>query len=260
MQRRSAIGLLAFLAILLAGCRLLGGSPGAEPAPEGTWRLTSGSLDGAPIVLVAGSEPTLSLSGAEVGGRAGCNSYGGTATVEGDRIAIAALSMTEMACDEGRMAVEAAYVAALSRITSFRLVGDDLTLIGDGGELTYRRVPPVADVELVGTSWLLQTLFTGPAASSVVGEPATLSFEPDGRLSGATGCRTFGASFTRSGDTITVSSLAVDDRACSDDLAAQDARVLDVITGPFTVSVDGSQLTLSRNDGSGLGYQAELPD
>lgn len=259
MQRLATASLVLALGILLPGCRLLsGGTP--QPAPQGTWQLTSGVLDGAPIPLVAGSEPTLTISGSDVGGRAGCNIYGGTATFEDGRVTISALSMTEMACDEERMAEEAAYSTALGRVDAFELAGDRLTLRGGGAELSYERVPPVADADLIDTTWLLQSVLTGDATSSVVGEPAILSFGADGQLSGSTGCRTFSGTFTRAENAISVGSLVTDDRGCSEETAAQDAHVLGVLEGMVRISIDGSQLTLTADDGTGLGYQAELPD
>jgi len=260
MRHLRIIALIAALGMLAGGCRLLGGAASPAPGVEGTWLLSSGSVDGSPIALVAGSEPTMTLSGTDIGGRAGCNLYGGTFAIHGDRITISALSMTEMACDEDRMAEEAAYSAALDRVDTITLDGDRLVLAGSGVELRFTVVPPVADAELVGTPWLLQSLISADTATSVLGEPATMLLSADGQISGSTGCRTYAGAYARSGDTVTVTSLVVDDRACGDDLAGQDAHVLGVLDGSFSVTIDGNRLTIMAADGAGLDFAAELPD
>jgi heat shock protein HslJ len=136
------VAVLALLAALLGSCGITRGMFGAGPYADGTWRLVTGTSSGEPLPIVAGSEPTMTISGTAVSGRSGCNQYGGTLTAHAGRIAFGALEVTEMACDEPRMTSEAAYLAALSAITTDELGSATLRLSGAGVELTFARVPP----------------------------------------------------------------------------------------------------------------------
>lgn len=69
-----------------------------------------------------------------IGGRATCNSYGGTYTISGQTLSFSDVFSTKMACaDEALNAQESAYLQALSSVASYDLVGDTLTLKDAGG-------------------------------------------------------------------------------------------------------------------------------
>ncbi len=154
------------------------------------------------------------------------------------------------------MTAEATYMAALAKVTGAERSGDELRLHGDGVELTYSLVPPVADADLTGTTWVLDTLISGDAASSVAGDPATLEFADDGTFTGSTGCRGFGASYAASGAMVTVTDFVNDDRGCPDELMPQDEHVIEVLAAEFTVAIEGNRLTL-MSGALGLGYAAQ---
>jgi len=262
MTRRSAVAAATGLAVLLvlAACRAPGGAPSATSSGtlDGTWTLESGTSGGEALPLVAGRAITLVIDGDKVSGRA-CNLYGGPIDVNGSRITLGQLSMTEMACDEPMMSAEAAYHAALSKVDTAERRGDTLTLSGAQVSLRYRLEPPVADQPLIATTWTLESVISGDVASSTLGEAATLRLAPDGTLSGSTGCRSFTARYTLAGDRVSVSDLAADARLCTQELTPQDEHVLSVLSGPFTVSVDGASLTVTAEDGSGLQYVVSAP-
>jgi heat shock protein HslJ len=249
--------LVALGIVALSACTLFGG-PAAQPAAslDAEWRLVNGTHGGNAIPLVPGSDITLRVDGTEVGGRSGCNLYGGTLEVDGARIIINAVYMTEMACGEDVMAAESAYLAALGGVDSATRNGEALTLSGEGTELRFVLVPPVPDADLVGTAWILDSLISGEAVSSVLGDPAGLSLAADGTFTGSTGCRGFGGSYTIVGSEVRVTNLVADTRGCPDNLAAQDEQVLGVLGDGFTVSIDGDTLTLTAAGGLGLGYRA----
>jgi heat shock protein HslJ len=251
--------------LLLAGCARLSPGAGGSATPEpsapvtpdvvGAWVLAHGTHDGAAIEVPDDWRVTLNFSDdGEVGGQA-CNHYGGTYDLDGSRIGFSAMSMTEMACEEPMMSVEAAYHAALAAITEVERDGDRLTLSGDTADLVFELVPPVPDAALQGTAWVLESLIQGDAVSSVQGEP-TLTLNPDGTLVGSTGCRDFSGEYVVVGDEVEVTSLATTDQACAAELEAQDTFVLEVIEGGFTVSVEGNGLTLGKADSTGLDYRA----
>jgi heat shock protein HslJ len=111
------------------------------PAPAdltGHWQMTSGTIDGVVLALVAESPVTLSVTGTQISGRAACNQYGGEITIADGQRRFNLTSMTEMACAEPVMA-EAAFTAALPRVVGAARDGDRLTLIGPGVELLFDR-------------------------------------------------------------------------------------------------------------------------
>ncbi len=255
MTRRSvvlaAIGLA--LVLLLAACR--GAGSGQTVSLDGMWILESGANAGAAIPLVPGRDVTLVIDGDTVSGRA-CNHYAGTISISGNHVTLGELAMTEMACDEPMMSTEAAYHAALAAVDSAARSGDALTLSGPDVTLRYRFEPPAADMPLIATRWVLETLVDGEVASSTLGEPATLVLLPDGTATGSTGCRSFGASYTLDADRLTLTDLSIEKRLCTRELTPQDQQVLAVLSGETTATVSGAGLTLSATDGRGLEYRA----
>ena len=80
---------------------------------DGTsWILDAASTE----VLAAGVPPeiqvTLRFDAGAVGGSTGCNTYGGTYTVDGDAITISDIFQTLIACEPPVGTLETAYVAA----------------------------------------------------------------------------------------------------------------------------------------------------
>ena len=112
-------------------------SAGGPVDLTGTWQLASGTVDGAAFPVVPGSQVTLTVQGTTIGGRAACNQYGGELTVVDGAPRFSMTHMTEMACEEPVMAAEAAFGAALPRITGAARDGDRLTLTGQGVELVF---------------------------------------------------------------------------------------------------------------------------
>jgi heat shock protein HslJ len=249
--------LLVVLAGLLSACSLVPGASGISL--DGTWQLLSGTNQGQPIPTIEGAAPTLHIDGSTIGGSSGCNIYGGTIEIHGSTVTISVGSMTEMACDEPRMALEGAFLAALPRVTTATRTGDALTLSGPEVNLQFSLVPVVPDAQLIGPVWVLNSLIDGQVASSVLGE-ATLQFGTNGLFSGSTGCRSFGGQFSVSGDGVQVSDLVTTKNMCTTDLVAQDMRVLEIIGGGFSFAIAGNGLTISSGQ-RGLAYVVgHLPD
>jgi heat shock protein HslJ len=76
-----------------------------------------------------------------VSGSSGCNSYGGTYTIDGNAISFGPLAGTEKLCTaEGVMEQERAYLDALSRTTRYEIDGTRLDLYSESGarQVTYR--------------------------------------------------------------------------------------------------------------------------
>jgi heat shock protein HslJ len=222
----------------------------SSPRPDGDWQLTAG------ITMVDGYPITMSINGSEVSGRAACNSYFGTVTVNGSAVSFGEMGQTAMGCEPAVMAAETAFMTVLGLATSFEYAEDGLVLTSPEGDLVFHAVVPVPTAELVGTTWLLETLIEGEAASSVAGEPATLLLDADGTLTGSTGCRTLTGRWLENGGVIIVPELSADGE-CPDELWNQDSLVVTVVGDEFRAEVDGDKLTLTSMGGDGLAYRAQ---
>jgi heat shock protein HslJ len=249
MMNRSISALVA--AVALTACGLL-----APPAAslDGEWILERGTHDGVDLALLADAPVSLRIEGTEIGGTAACNIYGGTLERDGDAVAFNALSMTEMGCDEPRMALESAYIAALAGVRTAVRDGDRLSLAGRDVELDFRLSVPPADASLVGTRWVLDSLVIGDAVSSVIDMP-TIEFGDDRVVTGDTGCRAFDGAYELDGTVLTIDDLVVEDVACAADLTAQDQHVMAVLGAEMTVTIEGNRLSLSDGE-NGLAYRA----
>jgi putative lipoprotein len=70
----------------------------------------------------------------QIGGHAGCNSFGGKYETQGRALSFSEMISTMMACaDDALNAQESAYLQALGSVASYDLAGDTLTLKDAGG-------------------------------------------------------------------------------------------------------------------------------
>jgi heat shock protein HslJ len=89
------------------------------------------------VSTLAGSEITAMFDDAgKMGGKAGCNNYNASYTIDGENMTIGPAASTRMACStpEGIMEQEAAYLAALERVSAFEINGDELVLLDETGQ------------------------------------------------------------------------------------------------------------------------------
>jgi heat shock protein HslJ len=133
------IVLLALVGIVSAAC--LGSD--FDDSVEGTWELTSGSVDGEPIPLIESHPITITFEEEDrVSGTASCNSYGGSFEMAGASITFDQLFMTEMACQPAEtMTAERMYGDALARVDSVSIDGE-MSLTGEGVELVFVSAEP----------------------------------------------------------------------------------------------------------------------
>lgn len=246
-MRRLALALLVI--IVAAGCL---GSDFADSV-EGSWRMVSGTIDGEEIPLADSNPVTIAFEGDRLNGVAACNSYSGTFDLDGSRITIGSVAMTEMACfPEELMQTEAMFGQALTRVDSVTL-DDSLILSADRVELVFDRVEPVEDIELTNTVWALESLVDGDSvATPMAGTNATIEFFTDGSMLGNTGCRPFSGRYSISDAEVVVTEISADGHECEPDLAAQDSHFLSVIGDGFGVEIEGERLTVSGRDELGL--------
>jgi len=101
--------------------------------------------------------------------------------------------------------------------------------------------------------WVLTSFSTGgPDRQASADRPAEMTLAAGGRLSGDTGCNSFGGSWSLTGDTLRLGEVAMTLRACVDDDAAtaQEDAIARVLSATKTATVDGDRLTIRATDGT----------
>jgi heat shock protein HslJ len=259
----------ASLPLLVGAAVGCGGSDGVSigdgegtGGPTGDWVLVEGEHEGAEVPIVEGHDITLSIEDERWGGTAACNIYGATVSVDGDRVEIEDLAVTEMACmDDDVMASESAYLAAFAAVERYVAEPDELTLEDEAQDvrLRYEEVPAEPDAAFEDTEWRVESLLegSGPDASvsSVQGE-ATLVFWQDGLLVAEDGCRSMEADWEPTDDGVRIGDLGYADVACPPELEPQVEHIREVLDGEVETTLEGGSLRLVGPDGRGLDLRA----
>lgn len=172
LKRGLALSVLVLWSVFATACGSAGLSEAGQlPAADGEWVLDALVLEGDMAIPLPDHSLDLRIDGTQLGGNAGCNSMGGSATFAGDgSVDIDDLFSTAMACESTSvMAFEQQYLNALIAVTEWTVDGDRLTLQGPGVEAAYvRRVTP-PDLPIVGTAWTLDTFFDGDVSMNAAG-------------------------------------------------------------------------------------------
>jgi heat shock protein HslJ len=117
------IALAAVGMLILIGFALNSGGQLEGP----TWVVEHLTVDGTQTHPVEGSSLTATFDGDNVSGLAGCNSFSGGFTTDGNDIEIGPLASTMVFCD-GLMDQEAAYLTLLQSAETYSVDGSTLTL------------------------------------------------------------------------------------------------------------------------------------
>jgi heat shock protein HslJ len=116
--------------------------PEPDAELEGTtWRLDALVEGGGPDGSVSSvlEEPTLELAGGQVTGDTGCNQFGGSYELEGERLRVGQLDQTLIGCDEALSAQETHVIGVLQADPTVRIEGPTLVLTAeDERGLIYR--------------------------------------------------------------------------------------------------------------------------
>ncbi len=240
-------------------------SPGAGVASE---QLDGRTFRGTDVIghdLAVGTEVSLTFEAGRLSTSAGCNTSTGAYALddgvlrtEGDR------ATTAMGCPPEREAQDQWLAQLLSDGVDLSLDGDVLTLTsGDGGDVTMTlRSGDAGLASLTGTTWMLTTIISGDAASSVpagVDQP-TLRIGEDGTAEIFAGCNrggtAVGTTTTDRGEALSFGPIRLTKMACAQDAMTVEAAVLAVLEAEptFTISADRG-LTLTAPDGTGLEFQ-----
>jgi len=247
------------LALVLAITLLAACGTSAAPASLADTAWVLQLLRGQPVA--AGSTITLEFVAGRLGGTAGCNSYGGAYTVQGDKLTLGEMVRTEMYCPApGVMDQEDRYLEALAEGTRYRLTAGRLELLDGAGQVVLSFAPPAPrpTVVLQGTEWVLTTLLEGDAAASVLnGTEITLRLE-NGTVGGTAGCNSYSGPYTLQGGTLSVGAVASTKMYCQEPagLMDQESDYLALLQRMTSLELDGDLLTLRAADGGGLVFEA----
>ena len=234
----------ALLTLILAACATEGGGT----ALEGTTFLSTGvTEDGQDRPLVDGTRIRIGFNDGQLSANAGCNIFGGSYRLEGDRLIVEGGSMTEMGCDEERSAQDEWLFGLLGSQPTLSRDGDELVLTADDTVITLvDEEVAEPDVPLVGTTWTVESLITGDAVSSVpAGAVSTFEFSEGGEVAVNTGCNQGGGRFTVDGDRLAFVDVAVTEMACDGPGGELEAAVLPILGADgLTFAIDSNTLTL----------------
>lgn len=235
-----------------------GGDDGGAAAIDGSWVLTSATVDGTDLALLDTHPITLVVAGTDMSGVAACNSYSGPFSVAGGTATFGPFSATEMACEPAEsMTLEATYLNALGQANSIGLEGENLVISGETVSFTYAPQAPTEAAPLAGTNWVMDSIITGDTVSTTATTAAgTIAFADDGTVSGSTGCNNFNGTYEQADGTLTFGPLATTRKGCTDELGAQEAHVLGVLGANPAFTIEGTTLTLTAADGNGLAFTA----
>jgi putative lipoprotein len=180
----TVLAALVMVALALPGAVNADDAPTNNPLAGTGWYLLENK--GAP--MIEGTSITLSFDkNGQVGGSGGCNSYGGSYTVDGNSLRFSDVFSTLMACVDNMLnQQEADYFAALSQVTGYRRIGPERLVLdlSDGSALVFVAIPA-----LPGSAWVLiddglpsrERLITADSG-------VTLTFDKDGGADIDTGC------------------------------------------------------------------------
>lgn len=219
--KKSIVTILCVILLLaLAGCR------GGSDDLAGEWFLAE--LNGAPPV--PGTNVSIAFNQDEVSGSGGCNAYGGSFNLSGQKIQFSDLAMTLMACmDDAINRQEADFFTALSQVDRWEVSGDTLTLSGGSAAIVFTRGGPAADspqAENLQGTWRLVQANGAPA------DPVTefiLIFEApnaanQGALNGWSGCATYTGTYTAGDGNLAFNELTMTAMSCTDGSVAEAER------------------------------------
>ncbi len=117
---------------------------GEAVALEGpAWQLIAFGVEDMIIYQPEVAVITATFADGQLTGSAGCNSYGGEYTIDGNTLLLSPVVATRMAClDEGVMAAENAYFTALASAGAYAVDGNLLTITYAAGQLTFMAADP----------------------------------------------------------------------------------------------------------------------
>jgi heat shock protein HslJ len=265
MNRVAVAGIAAVIVLLGVAC-----ASSTSSSPDSTGAADDTPLDGRTFLsesvtedgqprLMAGDQPIrLTFADGRITANPGCNSMGGSYSLDVDRLIVAELATTEMACaDVALMDQDTWFADLLTAGPTLALAGDSLTMTSGSTIIVFvDRETADPDRPLIGTTWMLESIIEGESASSVpAGVRADLTFTADERLSASLGCNRGSASAIVDDTSVEIGPLAATRMACGEAETAVEDAMIATLTGTVDYEIEGPQLRLRTGD-RGLDFRA----
>jgi heat shock protein HslJ len=251
MKRRVILAttLLVLTATLLAGC----GSSSAQKSSGGNlgasdWKVTTMNFS----PYNGTSTITSKFSNGTITGSTGINMYRGTyKTGSGSSITIKIGPTSKMTGTPEQMQAESEFLQALASAAKYAADENSLTLFGADGMTVLTYKPNVA-AKMTGTTWTMTQYGDGKGGLLSTGSDSavTLTFNPNGTLTGAAALAGFQGKYTLSGSNITITSLMLTKQTGAPNLLMQSGQFLNALKSASTYSITGSELTLRNSQGT----------
>jgi len=255
-KQRLALTALTLLPLVVACGTETGGGSGSGSVGSGTspltgvhWNVDSLTVDGKTSRAPGSAYLQIDADG-WVSGNSGCNGFGSTATVKGDRIDFGEIETTDMGCQQGPMAFEESLTRTfVAGAFTTKVKGDKLTLTTDDGDrvsLTKEK-----DAPLYGTKWTVTALGDADMAHSLPkGAKAYLVLDKkDGTLSGRLGCNQASAKATVRDGHITLGTARTTRMMCDGSLMDTEKTLLGLFDGTVVYELEHRTLTLTSANG-----------
>ncbi|MFB6713513.1 MULTISPECIES: META domain-containing protein [unclassified Streptomyces] len=242
------------------GSRSGAGSGGAVrtelPVTGIRWGVDSVTVDGKRTAAPADAHVEIDAKG-RASGNYGCNLFTADVRVDGETLTVGPATSTERGCEKDVQRFETVMSRAFSGELTAAVADRKLTLTSaDGDSIALTSQPPAP---LTGTTWTVTSLVSGSDASSLPagteGE-ARIVFGKDGSVHGSFGCNGFRGRATVSGSTITFDSVDSTKMMCPDPRMKLERAVLAVLDGKTTYRIDHRSLSLTAENGEGIGASA----
>ena len=232
---------------------LLGGCAAVSPPPlDGTeWLSTAVTEDGADRPLVDGTRVRLSFTDGELAASAGCNTMGGAYRIEEGLLVVEGGGMTEMGCDDERHAQDDWLFGFLGSRPAVAQEGDKLTLTSGETVIALQdREVAEPDLPLIGTTWTVDTILSGDAATSVPEDiVATLVFQQNGAVEIATGCSPGEGTYEVADGSLRIRDIETIETDCEDAARQLESAVLPMLgADEIDYVIDAGSLTLVAGD------------
>ncbi len=182
-------------------------------------------------------------------GNASCNQYGSAYSINEGRIVFEPPISTKMACVENdAMEQESVYLSALSTVTSYEIVNNQLILTYEGGQMVFD------SLALENSEWVLVSYGTLDAPVSVMAEaPITLKFADDGTVAGSGGCNSYSTPYTLLDNAITFEAVTSTEMACmTEGVMAQESAYYGALASAKLISKQTTDtLVIEYGDNTG---------
>ena len=138
---------ILFTVILLAFVTL---PISANDLPQGEWKLKSYNFQQKIAFPIDTMNITLNIKENSLGGRSGCNLFGGDYSLDDGKLKVGNLMSTMMACEEPAMQFERVFTGTMQNATEFSLENGELT-ITDPKTANFLRFERVKKIFRCGT-------------------------------------------------------------------------------------------------------------